>query len=133
MTGRADAILEILAEGGALERRIMIVVAHPDDETIGVGAQLCRFPDTLLMQVTDGAPRDGRDAATHGYWTIADYAFARQVELRAALGAGRAGGVGTEFIGIPDQEACLSLVTLTQRILRRLRQEASRRNLRATL
>jgi hypothetical protein len=101
MTGRADAILEILAEGGALERRIMIVVAHPDDETIGVGAQLCRFPDTLLMQVTDGAPRDGRDAATHGYWTIADYAFARQVELRAALGAGRAGGVGTEFIGNP--------------------------------
>jgi N-acetylglucosamine malate deacetylase 2 len=86
-----------------------------------------------LADATDGAPRDGRDAATHGYWSIADYAFARRVELRAALGAGRAGGVGTEFIGIPDQEACLSLVTLTQRILRRLRQEASRRNLRVTL
>ena len=38
----------------------MIVVAHPDDETIGMGAQLCRFRDALLVQVTDGAPRDGR-------------------------------------------------------------------------
>src|SRR5206468_10099438 len=35
MTGRADAILGILAEGRALEQRVMIGVAHPDDETVG--------------------------------------------------------------------------------------------------
>ncbi len=124
MTGRADAILQILAEGRTLEQRAMIVVAHPDDETIGMGAQLCRFRDALLLQVTDGAPRDGRDAMAHGYATIADYAFARRVELRAALEAGQAGGVRTEVVGIPDQEACLNLVTLTERILRRLREKA---------
>jgi LmbE family N-acetylglucosaminyl deacetylase len=102
----------------------MIVVAHPDDETIGMGAQLCKFHDALLLQVTDGAPRDGRDAVAHGYASIADYAFARRVELHDALEAGRAGGVRTEFVGIPDQEACLNLGTLTKRILRRLWQEA---------
>ena len=39
MTRRGDRILEILAEGRALQRRVMIVVADPDDETIGMGAQ----------------------------------------------------------------------------------------------
>jgi LmbE family N-acetylglucosaminyl deacetylase len=124
MMRRADKILETLAEGRAFDRGVMIIVAHPDDETIGMGAQLCRFQHALLLQITDGAPRDGSDAAAHGFSTIADYAFARRVELRAALEAGRAERVRTEFVGIPDQEACLSLVTLTKRILRRLQQEA---------
>jgi hypothetical protein len=66
MIGRADEILQNLAEGRTFEQRVMIVVAHPDDETIGMGAQLCRFRDALLLQVTDGAPRDGHDAAAHG-------------------------------------------------------------------
>ncbi len=83
----------------------MIVVAHPDDETIGMGAQLCRLRDTLQLQVTDGAPRDGCDAAAHGFANIAEYAFARRVELRAALQAGVArAGLGTEIIGIPTNE-----------------------------
>jgi LmbE family N-acetylglucosaminyl deacetylase len=76
MTRRAAEILEILAERRTVEPRVMIVVAHPDDETIGMGAQLCGFHDALLLQVTDGAPRDGRDAAAHGFANIADYAFA---------------------------------------------------------
>ena len=58
MTRRAAEILEILAERRTVETRVMIVVAHPDDETIGMGAQLCRFHDALLLEVTDGAPRD---------------------------------------------------------------------------
>src|SRR5206468_268195 len=124
MTPRNNEILEILAERRTVERRAMIIVAHPDDETIGMGAQLCRFHDALLLQITDGAPRDGRDAAAHGFASIAEYAFARRVELRAAVEAGRAGGVRTEVVGIPDQEACLDLVTLTEHILGRLQEEA---------
>jgi N-acetylglucosamine malate deacetylase 2 len=123
MTRRADAILETLAEGHMLQQRVMIVVAHPDDETIGMGAQLCRCRDALLLQVTDGAPRDGRDAAAHGYENIADYALARRAELQSALMAGQAEGVKTEAVGIPDQEACLNLEALTERILGELQQE----------
>jgi hypothetical protein len=73
MTRRAAEILEILAERRTVEPRVMIVVAHPDDETIGMGAQLCGFHDALLLQVTDGAPRDGRDAAAHGFANIAEW------------------------------------------------------------
>ena len=123
MTEQADAILRILAEGLPLEQRVMIVVAHPDDETIGMGAQLCRFRDALLLQVTDGAPRDGRDAAARSFGNIADYSFARRVELHAALETGRAHGVRTEFVGISDQESYLNFVALTEHILRRLSEE----------
>ena len=99
----------------------MIVVAHPDDETIGMGAQLCRFRDALLVQITDGAPRDGRDAAAHGYATTTDYAAARSREMRAALEAGEAHGITIEVIGITDQEACLELVSLAELLAARLR------------
>ncbi len=40
MTRRADAILQILAEGRILEHRMMMVVAHPDDETIWHGSAI---------------------------------------------------------------------------------------------
>jgi LmbE family N-acetylglucosaminyl deacetylase len=119
----AAAILHALAECKTVEQRILIVVAHPDDETIGMGAQLRRFRDALLVHVTNGAPRDGRDAAAHGFASIADYASARYFELSAALEAGQANGVRTEVIGIADQEACLNLVALTERIAARIRAE----------
>ena len=124
MTERADAVLQILAGGRTFKERVMIVVAHPDDETVGMGAQLRRLGDALLLQVTDGAPRDGRDAAARGFASTADYTLARRAELHAALEAGRAEGVRTEIVGVPDQEACLNLETVTEHIVRRLRQEA---------
>jgi N-acetylglucosamine malate deacetylase 2 len=115
MTASAAAsILEGLVERKTIESKVMIVVSHPDDETIGMGAQLCRFRDALLVQVTDGAPRDGRDATAHGYSSTAEYAAARRAELAAALETGQARGVRTEIIGISDQEACFHLVELTE-------------------
>jgi LmbE family N-acetylglucosaminyl deacetylase len=117
-------MLGALAGRHPIEAKCMIVVAHPDDETIGMGAQLCGFRDALLIQITDGAPRNGRDAAAHGYGSIAEYAFARRVELFAALAAGNTGGVRVEVIGIPDQQACLELVSLSRDIAKRVQAEA---------
>ena len=61
-----------------VDRSVAIVVAHPDDETIGAGAQLPHLRDPLLAHVTDGAPRSfglAREA----------YARRRRDELSAAL------------------------------------------------
>jgi LmbE family N-acetylglucosaminyl deacetylase len=83
----AAAILESLVERKTIESKVMIVVAHPDDETIGMGAQLCRFSDALLVHVTDGAPRDGRDANAHGYSSTAEYPAARHAVTTLTLTA----------------------------------------------
>jgi N-acetylglucosamine malate deacetylase 2 len=110
----AAAILEDLAERKTIESKAIIVVAHPDEETVGMGAQLCRLSDALLVQVTNGAPRDGRDANAGGYSSTAEYATVPRAELAAALEVGEARGVRTEIIGIIDQEAWFHLVELTR-------------------
>src|SRR5947208_3056575 len=120
---RAKAVLAELERREQVRSRIMIVAAHPDDETIGLGAQLCRFTDALLCHGTDGAPRDGQDAQHHGFATRADYATARQGELAAALIAGEVTGVRTAKLGIPDKEAFLDLVGLSRELAERLRLE----------
>jgi hypothetical protein len=43
MIARAAAILEYLASGGVVEPPMMIVVAHPDDETIGIEPGVAGF------------------------------------------------------------------------------------------
>jgi LmbE family N-acetylglucosaminyl deacetylase len=67
---------------------LAIVVAHPDDEVIGVGGQLARWTahrPVTVVSVTDGAPLDDRDSTRAGFTTRAEYAAARRRELQDAL------------------------------------------------
>ena len=117
---------EILARLAARQRvgdRVVVVAAHPDDETIGLGAQLQRLDDALLVHVTDGAPRDGHDAAAYGFATLADYEAARRRELAAALTKGGADHLRTLSLGIVDQEAMHHLPSLTRQLRERFLQE----------
>ncbi len=106
-----------LAGMGPIFSRLMIVVAHPDDETLALGGQISRPRDALLLHVTDGAPRDGEDARRHGFTTPADYATARRQELTAALTTGKAAGVRLAALDIPDKEAFLDLSGLAHRLI----------------
>jgi N-acetylglucosamine malate deacetylase 2 len=116
-------LLADLAGDGPILQRLMIVVAHPDDETIALGGQMWRLRDALIVHVTDGAPRDGEDARSHGFSVITDYAAARRREFAAAIVAGEAAGVRTAQFGLPDKEACRDLAGLSRGLAQLLRRE----------
>jgi N-acetylglucosamine malate deacetylase 2 len=98
------------------ESRVAVVVAHPDDETIGAGAQLPRFRHLTLVHVTDGAPRDGHDAAAAGCASPEAYAEIRRAELAAALVAGNVRPERVVALGYADQEAVFAAREITRRL-----------------
>src|SRR4029079_4788652 len=116
-------ILGRLTAGGAIAERVVIAVAHPDDEAIGLGARLGRFDDALLVHITDGAPRDGHDARNYGFASVTDYAAARRAELAAALCTGGATQLRRLHLAIPDKEAGHDLAGLALQIADLLRAE----------
>jgi N-acetylglucosamine malate deacetylase 2 len=113
-----DELLEALEQfGGDLgpEKsavRTLVVVAHPDDESVGAGAQLARLRDVTVLHVTDGAPRAPGYAERMGFASADDYREFRRREVRDALALV---GIPEErqlCLGIPDGEAPFHLVEL---------------------
>jgi LmbE family N-acetylglucosaminyl deacetylase len=94
-----------------------VIVAHPDDETIGCGAQLARWIGVIVVLVTDGAPADGNDARAAGFASTADYARARRRELETALEIAGVRGDALIALDIPDQQVAWRLVETTHRLM----------------
>ena len=111
----AAECLQRIAQCQVIGARTALVVAHPDDETIGMGASMHLFSDLMLVHVTDGAPRDGADARAHGFAHSADYAAARRAELRGAMVAGDV-SPALVTLDIPDQAASLAMGAIADRL-----------------
>ena len=102
--------------GGANLPRALLVVAHPDDETLGAGARLHRFADLHILHLTDGAPRDPRFARRAGLEGAAEYAAVRRRELGAAMAIAGVPEDRLHALGAVDQDAAYELVRLTRAI-----------------
>ncbi|MFT3830224.1 MAG: PIG-L family deacetylase [Opitutaceae bacterium] len=98
----------------ATPARVTVVFAHPDDETIGLGATLPFLPSVELVCVTDGAPRDGADARRAGCRDCAEYAALRCGELCRVLTNCGHHATQLHSLGLPDKEACTRLAELAR-------------------
>lgn len=104
---RARAFLAALAasQDAIVETPVMLVVAHPDDETIMLGAQIPRLARLEIVTVTDGAPADMKDARARGFETREAYAEARRREQAAAVALAGVPEEALGALGFGDQTA----------------------------
>lgn len=94
-------ILRNLAQGRVIDAPVALVVAHPDDETLGVGARMACLRNLTLIHLSDGAPRTSR---ADGAEARRDVAGLRTQELNAALKTLRAKPQRRIAYGWRDQE-----------------------------
>ncbi len=106
--------------------RLLVVLAHPDDEVLAYGGRMERLAHSRLLSVTDGAPADGTDMAAHGFKTRQAYRDARRAELNAAL---RLAGLSSQIActlalgdgsAVADQSAALHLAALARALRREI-------------
>jgi N-acetylglucosamine malate deacetylase 2 len=101
-------------------RGTWIVVAHPEDETIGSSSMIMDGVVGRIVHVTDGAPRDealwGQTIVT----SRGEYALVRRVELEAALRLAEFPRGLVETLNAVDQEAIEQLVEVIGALVDRL-------------
>lgn len=96
--------------------RTLLIVAHPDDESIGAGARLAELGEAWVTYVTDGAPRNPAVARRHGFDSREAYSEQRNREAWSALALA---GIESDRVGcldIVDGEASLNMVDLCLKI-----------------
>ncbi|WP_437956042.1 PIG-L deacetylase family protein [Sorangium sp. So ce119] len=98
--------------------RCLVVLAHPDDETIGLGARIGRLDPIEVVHVTDGAPRDSRFMPAE----LADigrerYTALRREEVTRALAVAHVRASRLRCLGAVDQEAIEEAPSLARKLL----------------
>jgi N-acetylglucosamine malate deacetylase 2 len=94
---------------------LLLVVAHPDDDVLGVGSRLPHLRGARIVYVTDGAPRDMADASRLGFACREAYAAARVREAEAALALLGVGPERVSRLGLADQEVAYGMGALSDR------------------
>ncbi|HVO64094.1 MAG TPA: PIG-L family deacetylase [Terriglobales bacterium] len=87
------------------DARVLVLAAHPDDETIGTSAVLGRFPGATAVYLTDGAPSDPQFRSPRVSGSRELYACVRAEEAASALSLVDVPQERILFLSGVDQEA----------------------------
>lgn len=115
MNGDGD-LLTALAAGETVAVPVTAIVAHPDDELIGMGSRLSRLQNLSLVYATDGAPSNMRHASALGFDSAEAYSRARYDKSRAALAIAGANPVRQKVLGFSDGDTVFHLPALVERV-----------------
>jgi LmbE family N-acetylglucosaminyl deacetylase len=111
---RSDDLPALLDDSHRSSTRILVLAAHPDDETIGASSLLSRFSGSHVAFLTDGAPRDPNLWTGGPYDSRRHYAATRRNEaLRALTLAGISAGK-VHWLRGTDQEALSNIAALAE-------------------
>jgi LmbE family N-acetylglucosaminyl deacetylase len=94
--------------------RPLVLAAHPDDETIGASLVLARFPESVVVFLTDGAPRDRALWSDGAHGSREAYAETRRAEAFRALAHAGVSSDRTFWLQAVDQEAIFEICRLAQ-------------------
>ena len=113
---RSEVFRRLVADQPDASLRVVVLAAHPDDETIGASAVLTRFPTTLVTFSTDGAPRDKHLWPPTMQGSREDYAELRRREATRALAHAAIPDQQIFWLGGVDQEAILAVQKLAAKL-----------------
>jgi LmbE family N-acetylglucosaminyl deacetylase len=97
------------SQGAVSFGSVLIVAAHPDDETIGAGGHLRNLPSPRVLFVTNGAPENPTFAARAGFEGPEPYAAARRQEAQEAMAVAGIPPSRIRELGVKDQQASFYL------------------------
>jgi LmbE family N-acetylglucosaminyl deacetylase len=104
------------ADGSLFE--VLFFSAHPDDEIVGAGAVLKNLKNRVqVITVTNGSPRNLKDAMSAGYSSRQAYAEARKAEQQIALSYAEITSAQCEYFDVNDQESSLNIAGIALRII----------------
>lgn len=106
-------LLHALVRGEPLDDPVVLLVAHPDDESIGAASRLPQLRSGHIAVMTDGAPVASNPADPNRL----AYARLRRAELDAALRTVGLADCLTCF-GVPDQQSHTRLRQLVHRCVK---------------
>jgi LmbE family N-acetylglucosaminyl deacetylase len=121
LTNTNSSLLSRLIAGEKILDPVMIIVAHPDDETIGIGGRISCFDSLTLVHATNGAPGWPGWIQKTGFENAEAYSAARFSELDQALHIMGAHPVGHLRFDYTDGALVRNLVELTERLQVQLR------------